>query len=537
MIKLNKIPKVIVTFGGVYSSLGKGIAVSSIGRILTSFGFKVSVIKMDPYLNINPGNMAPGQHGEVYVTYDGAQTDLDLGNYERFIGRHLTQLSNLTSGRIYWDILHKEEKGGFGGKTVQVIPHVTDYIKDRIATVADKDKPDFLLIEVGGTVGDIESVPFIEALSQLTSEWTINNVMSILLAPLISLGSTTGELKTKPAQHAIKNLRASSIYPSMLILRTAKKVDDETKEKLALTTHMPVEGMFNAIDQKSIYNIPISFYEQKIHEHIFKYFNMKVDPKRDTFKETWGKFFNKVSKLKKSINVALVGKYTKLHDAYFSLIEALKFAGYENDVKVNLVWMPCDDIKPQSYDKAFKNIQAVVVPGGFGDRGTESMIRILKYIREKNIPCLGICLGMQLMSMEFARNVLKLEDANSTEFAKDCEHKIYEMMDGNLRLGDQECLIEKGSIAEKIYKANKIDQRHRHRYGLINPEYIKQFNEKGLKMTSTGKYNNLIVAEFSELPTNRCYIGCQFHPEFHSRPKETDPIFTYLIQKGIEYSK
>ena len=537
MIKVTKIPKVIVTFGGVYSSLGKGIAVSSIGRILTSFGFKVSVLKMDPYLNINPGNMAPGQHGEVYVTYDGAQTDLDLGNYERFIGRHLTQLSNLTSGRIYCDILHKEEKGGFGGKTVQVIPHVTDYIKDRVAQLAEKDKPDFLLIEVGGTVGDSESVPFIEALSQLTSEWTIDNVMSILLVPLISLGSTTGELKTKPAQHAIKNLRSGSIYPSMLILRTAKAVDEETKEKLAITTHMPAEGMFNATDQKSIYNIPNNFYEQKIHEYIFKYFNMKVDPKRDTFKQTWGKFFNKVSKLKKTINVALVGKYTKLHDSYASLIEALKFAGYENNVKVNLVWMPCDDIKPKNFDKAFKKIQAVVIPGGFGDRGTESMINILKYIREKNIPCLGICLGMQLMAIEFARNVLGLDDANSTEFAKDCQYQIYQIMDGNLRLGDQDCLIKKGTVAETIYKANEIKQRHRHRYGMVNPAYIKLFNDKGFKISATSKYGKFTVAEFSELPNNRCYIGCQFHPEFHSRPKDTDPVFTYLIKKGIEYKK
>mgnify|MGYP004447075987 CR=1 FL=1 len=537
MNKLTKIPKVIIMFGGVYSSLGKGVAVSSIGRILTSYGFKVSVIKMDPYLNINPGNMAPGQHGEVYVTVDGAQTDLDLGNYERFIGRDLTQLSNLTSGRIYWDILHKEEKGGFGGKTVQVIPHVTDYIKNRVSEIAARDNPDFLLVEVGGTVGDIESVPFIEALSQLTSEWTINNVLSILLAPLISLGSTTGELKTKPAQHSIKTLRSSSIYPNMLILRTVKKVDDETKEKLALTTHMPIDGMFTAFDQKSVYDLPASFYEQKIHEYIFKYFNMNVDPAHDTFKQTWGKFFGKVSKLKKSINVALVGKYTKLHDAYASLIEALKFAGYENDVKVNLVWMPCDDIKPKDYAKTFKNIQAVVVPGGFGDRGTESMINILKCIRENHIPCLGICLGMQLMAIEYARNVLGWADSNSTEFSKNCQYPIYKMMDGNLRLGDQEVLINKNSVAANIYKAEKIKQRHRHRYGLIDPVYIKAFNEKGLIMSAISNYNNLTVAEFSELPTNKCYIGCQFHPEFHSRPKETDPIFTYLIKKGLESKK
>ncbi|MCF0227936.1 MAG: CTP synthase, partial [Malacoplasma sp.] len=298
MIKLTKKPKVIIMFGGVYSSLGKGIAISSIGRILASFGFKISVVKMDPYLNINPGNMAPGQHGEVYVTYDGAQTDLDLGNYERFIGRHLTQLSNLTSGRIYWDILHKEHDGGFGGKTVQVVPHVTDYIKDHIAKLIEKDTPDFLLIEVGGTVGDIESVPFIEALSQLTSELGIDNVLSILLAPLISLDSTTAELKTKPAQHSIKTLRSSSIYPNMLILRTNKKVDADTIEKLALTTHMPIEGMFVAADQKNVYNVPNSFYEQKIHNYIFDYFKIKVSPERDTFKQTWGKFFNQVSKIK-----------------------------------------------------------------------------------------------------------------------------------------------------------------------------------------------------------------------------------------------
>ncbi len=530
--------KIIVVFGGVYSSLGKGICTSSIGKILSNLNYKVSILKMDPYLNVDPETMTPSQHGEVYVTADGAQTDLDVGNYERFLNRDLTRFSNLTSGRIYFDIITKERTGGFKGKTVQVIPHVTNYIKEHIYKIIHLENPDFLLIEVGGTIGDIESVPFVESISQLTSEIGAQNLLSCLVSPLIYLNSTSGEIKTKPTQHSLKELRSGGIYPNLLILRSHLKPDTNTITKLAFNSHIEEKAIFLAQDVKSIYDLPKQFYKQKIHEYILHYFNLPCSKKNDQLFLKWTSYTHKINSIENTINIGLVGKYINLHDSYASLIEAIKFAGYINNVKVKLKWIEADELKQKDYSKTFRGIHGVVVPGGFGERGSEEIISIFKYLRIKNIPTLGICLGMQLMVIEFARNVLKLQDANSYEFNKETSNPIIQLIDGDLRLGNQECKIIEKTKASDLYKYPYIMQRHRHRYGLINEEYMKLLEQKGMIVSGISRhyYRNLLIAEIVEVPTNTFYMGCQYHPEFSSRPDDTDPIFCEFIKKSIHKS-
>lgn len=533
MAEKNK-TKVIIVFGGVYSSLGKGIVVSSIGKILTNLNKTVSVIKLDPYLNVDPGNMSPSQHGEVYVCKDGAQTDLDLGTYERFLEKELTQDSNVTSGRIYDEILKKERHGGYGGKTIQVVPHVTNAINERIFSIIQNENPDFLLVEVGGTVGDVESVSFVEALSQFILEYGEKNIMNCLLCPIIYLGSTTDELKTKPTQHSIRQLRSLCINPSLLILRSVVKVDKDTIAKLHFTTHIKEENIFVSPDLKSIYDLPVLLYNQNIHKAILNYFNIPYSQSEDKFAKTWISYMDHVKKINKEITIGLLGKYTSLHDAYMSVVEALRFAGYANNVNVNIKWIEADSFDEKQMPSVFKDCDGIIIPGGFGTRGIESLIKCINYIRTHNIPTMGICLGMQLMAIEYARNELGIKDAHSTEFEPATKSPIINLIDGSLQLGDQECKIVDKTIANRLYKANTILQRHRHRYAIFNPDYIDLFNKSNLKISMTMFYNNKTIVEFIENSKMTCYIGSQYHPEFHSKPHNVDPMIVYFIKQSIK---
>ena len=531
--------KVIFIFGGVYSSLGKGIVVSSIAKILTNLNKKVSVLKFDPYLNVDPGTMAPGQHGEVYVTKDGAQTDLDLGHYERFIGRELTQLSSVTSGRIYNEIIHREREGKYNGKTVQVIPHVTNEIKERIYQIIQSENPDFLIIEVGGTVGDSESIPFTEAISQFILEHGQENTIVCLVSPLISLSSTSGELKTKPTQHSIRQLRSLGVSPNFLILRSSVEVGQDTFEKIQLSSHIYKDNIFISPDLDSIYELPEKLYEQNIHLRIFNYFKIKYDKEKDTFKKNWVSYMNDVRAIKNSIKIALIGKYTNLHDAYASVLESLRLAGYENNVYVEIKWIDAETVTTSNIGTILKDCNGVVVPGGFGIRGIEGMIIAINYVRTHDIPFIGICLGMQLTCIEFARNVLGIQDANSTEFSSTTSNPVIDLIDGTFQLGNYECHIKEKTLASKIYKTNLIQQRHRHRYALFQPNYIEQLEKNGLKISGVRYYNNKIITEFVECDKLKCFIGCQYHPELHSKPKNVkpknvDPFFLYFIKQSTK---
>lgn len=530
MNNLVKKTKVIFIFGGVYSSLGKGTIISSIGKILTNNTKRVSVLKFDPYLNVNAGLISPSQHGEDFVTKDGIETDLDLGNYERFIEKELTKLSTVTSGRIYKEIIDCELSGGYKGKTIQVIPHVTNKIKEKIYNIINFEQPDFLLIEIGGTVGDAEWVPFTEAISQFIPEYGSENVLPILVSPLISLGSTNGELKTKPTQHSIKEIRTYGVFPNFLILRTSIKPDDEIYEKLELSSHIDRRNIFFSPDLKSIYDLPDILYKQKIHLRIFDYFNIKYIKDKDLFNKNWSSFMKKVNNIKKSIQIAIIGKYVSLHDAYVSLFEALRFAGYHANVNVNIKWIPANTVKTNNIAKLLKGCRGVVIDEveGFGNNGDENIILAINYIRKNNIPMIAIGSGMQLMCIEFARNVLGIKSANSAEFSKTDD--IIERINEGVLLGNHECTIEPKSTAFKLYKTNKINHRHANAYGMIDQKIISNFNKNGLNISMRMKKGNKIVAEFVENKKLKCYLGCQFHPEYHSKPKNVDPLFTYFIQ-------
>lgn len=530
----NKKTKVILVFGGVYSSLGKGVAVSSIAKILKNLGNEISMLKFDPYLNVDPGNMAPGQHGEVYVTKDGAQTDLDLGNYERYIEKELTQASNVTSGRIYNEIIKREREGNYGGKTVQIIPHVTNAIKDKIYHLINTESPNFLVIEIGGTVGDMESAPFIEALSQFIIEYGEQNVLTILLSPLISLNSTSGEVKTKPTQHSVKELRSLGITPNLLILRTGFPVEKSTIVKLSLNCHIPENKIFISSDAKIVYEVPVKFYEQNIHLSIYDYFGLKYDSSKNTF-SNWISYINDIKKIENKTKIALVGKYTDLHDAYCSLIEAIKLAGYVIHTNVEIKWIEAEQITKENISELVKDCGGILVPGGFGERGIDQMLIAIKYARESDIPFLGICLGMQLTCIEAARNLLGWENANSTEFNLDTKKRVIDLIDGSFRLGNQTCTIKPKSIAHKLYNSQTIEQRHRHRYALFHNDIIESLETVGIKSTMFGSYHEKQVVEFVENDKLRCFIACQYHPEFHCKPNNVDPIFTYFIEKSAKF--
>ena len=529
--------KYIFITGGVVSSLGKGIIAASLGKLLRARGFSVINQKFDPYINVDPGTMSPFQHGEVFVTDDGAETDLDLGHYERFTDTNLGKFNNVTSGSVYQRVIEKERKGDYLGATVQVIPHITNEIKSRIAGATKQFKPDFQLIEIGGTIGDIESLPFIESIRQFKSEVGIGNAISVHCTLLPYL-PTSGELKTKPSQHSVSVLRSYGIQPEILVCRTTRAIPKTEKEKLALFCSVPKDAVIECRDMKSIYEVPLALEEQKMADVILQMLGVKS--KQPDLKG-WEKLVEKIKNPKKTVKVAIAGKYTKLSDAYISVVEALKHAGYANDAAIEVKWINSEEcIDEKRCKELLKEVQAVVVPGGFGVRGIEGKLNVIKYARENNLPFLGLCLGMQCAVIEYARNVAGLKGANSAEFDENAQYPVIDLMmeqknvkgyGGTMRLGAYDCILKKGSVAAKAYGKEKISERHRHRYE-VNNEYLKQIADAGLVFS--GMSPDGMLAEVVELPKNDWFVASQFHPEFKSRPDKPHPLFKGLIDAAVK---
>ena len=528
--------KYIFITGGVVSSLGKGIVAASLGKLLRARGFSVINQKFDPYINVDPGTMSPFQHGEVFVTDDGAETDLDLGHYERFTDTSLGKFNNVTSGSVYQTVIEKERRGDYLGATVQVIPHITNEIKSRVLGATKQFKPDFQLIEIGGTIGDIESLPFIEAIRQFKTEIGIGNAISIHTTLLPYL-PTSGELKTKPSQHSVQVLRSYGIQPEILVCRTAKPIPKTEKEKLALFCSVPKEAVIECRDMKSIYEVPLALEDQNMAHVVLDM--LRVED-READLTNWKKLVENIKNPHGVVKVAIAGKYTKLSDAYISVVESLKHAGYADDVKVEIKWInseECVDMK--KCKELLSDVQAVVVPGGFGIRGIEGKLNVIRYARENNLPFLGLCLGMQCAVIEYARNVVGIKDANSKEFDENAQNPVIDLMleqknvhgyGGTMRLGAYDCVLKKGSKAEKAYGAERISERHRHRYE-VNNEYIDRIAEKGLVFS--GMSPDGMLAEVVELPQLDWFVACQFHPEFKSRPERPHPLFKGLIDAVV----
>lgn len=526
--------KYVFVTGGVVSGLGKGITASSIALLLKSRGYKVFMQKFDPYFNVDPGTMNPIQHGEVFVTYDGCETDLDLGHYERFIDEELNYTSNITSGKIYKSVIEKERKGDFLGATVQMVPHITNEIKNKIYEAGVSSNADIVITEIGGTVGDIESQAFIEALRQVQYELGKNNTFFVhcTLIPYI-FGS--GELKTKPTQNSVKDLRNMGISPDALVCRAPFSTTDAIKNKLSLFCSIPVTNIIDSIDVNNIYEIPINYYKQNIDEIILKQFELPIK-KADL--KYWEDLINTVNNLDNELEISLVGKYIELHDAYISVAESLKHAGYKVNKKIKINWVDSESLEKESANlkEVFKNSKGILVPGGFGSRGIEGKIKAINYARVNKIPFLGICLGMQLAVIEFARNVCSLEDANSTEFNPLCKNPVIDLMEsqkaiinmgGTLRLGNYECSLVKDTLAYKDYKEDIILERHRHRYE-FNNNYKELLESKGMVFSGFNTKANLV--EIIELPNHPHFIASQFHPEFKSRPTKPHPLFMSFIE-------
>ena len=535
--------KYIFITGGVVSSLGKGIAAASLGALLESRGLSVSLIKVDPYINVDPGTMSPFQHGEVFVTNDGTETDLDLGHYERFVRFEASKKNNFTAGKVYETVIRNERKGKYLGGTVQVIPHITNEIKKRIKEGGQGK--DIALVEIGGTVGDIESQPFVEAIRQMALEMTSSSwaFVHLTLVPFIK---ASGELKTKPTQHSVKELRALGISPDCLICRSEQELPKDEKKKIALFCSVQQDNVISMHDVETVYSIPLLLNKQKVDQIILNKLKIKTsEPKLSD----WKRVVNASLKPQKEVNVAFVGKYTELQDSYKSINEALEHAGIKHKTKVNINFVLAETITSRNVKKILSQSDAVLVPGGFGDRGVEGMILACKYARENKIPYLGICLGMQVALIEYARNVLKLKGAHSTEFNSKTKHPIIALitewsdisgkkeqrnknsdMGGTMRLGGQVCELKKSSNAYKMYKNEEIVERHRHRYE-VNPNYIDQLSGAGLDIVGKSKDGRLV--EMIEINDHKWFLACQFHPEFTSNPRDGHPIFNSYIKSTI----
>ena len=533
----------IFVTGGVVSSLGKGLSSASLAYLLKSQGYKVRIRKMDPYLNVDPGTMSPFQHGEVYVTDDGAETDLDLGHYERFTNISAKKSDNITTGRIYSDIIKKERRGEYLGKTVQVIPHVTERIKSFITE--DIKNEDFVICEIGGTVGDIESLPFLEAIRQFSNERGKNKSLFIHLT-LVPFLKSSNEIKTKPTQHSVKELRSLGIQPDIVICRSQKSIPLDQRKKISLFCNLQIENVIETVDVKTIYEAPISFYKEKLDKQVLKYFKLK--PKKKVNLNPWKKISKIVLKSKKEVNIAIIGKYVNLKDAYKSLDEALIHGGVSNNVKVNLIRMESDKIKSSEIKKNLKNISGILIPGGFGKRGTDGKIAAINFARKNKIPFFGICFGMQMAVIEFAKNVLKIKKAGSTELDKKCypviglinewnkDGKILKgtnkNLGGTMRLGSYEAKLRHNSKIQKIYKLNNIFERHRHRYE-VNGSMKDKFEKKGLIFSGLSPDEQL--PEIIELNNHPWFLGVQFHPEFKSRPLTPHPLFSSFIKAAKNF--
>jgi CTP synthase len=531
---MNKTKYIFVT-GGVMSSLGKGLAAASIGALLESRGLRVTLQKLDPYINIDPGTMNPYQHGEVYVTDDGAETDLDLGHYQRFTHANLTQKNNFTTGKVYDSVISKEREGKYLGKTVQVIPHITDEIKSRILDVADDN--DVVIVEIGGTVGDIESLPFLEAVRQLRSDLGRGNTLFVHLT-YVPYVAPAGELKTKPTQHSVKELLQTGIQPDVILCRTDRFLSREIKEKIALFCNVKIEAVITAKDVETIYEVPIIFHQEGLDEIIVDSLNMWT--KRPDISE-WNVIVDKFTNVQSDVTIGVVGKYVSLKDAYKSLHEALAHGGIANDSRVNIKYVDSEDIESNGVEKLLADVQGILVPGGFGKRGFEGKIRAIRFAREQKVPFFGICLGLQMAVVEFARNVCGLDGAHTSEFGSDISHPVVDLMEGQktirdkggtMRLGAYPCLLKRGTFAHSAYQCDEITERHRHRYE-VNNRYHETFEKHGLILSGLSPDGKLV--EMIEIKNHPWFVGCQFHPEFKSTPLKPHPLFRDFIKVAMEY--
>jgi CTP synthase len=529
--------KFIFVTGGVVSSLGKGVSASSLGLLLKQRGYRVTIQKFDPYINVDPGTMNPFQHGEVYVTDDGAETDLDLGHYERFLDVNMTKANNTTTGQVYFDVINKERRGDFLGATVQVIPHITDEIKYRMTKLSELGDYDIIITEIGGTIGDIESLPFIEAMRQLMLEFGRKNTLSIHVT-LVPYLTAAGEVKTKPTQHSVKNLLELGIQPDFLICRSEKKLDKEIRGKIALFCNVDTKSVISAYDCKSIYEVPLILFKEKFDVHVLEKLHL---PERKIKLEEWENCVNGIKNPSSSVDIALVGKYTEHHDAYKSIMESFIHAGAENNTKVNVRSISAEQFETEDPGKLLNGISAILVPGGFGERGIEGKIQAVKFARENNIPFFGICLGMQCAVIEFARNICGLHKAHSSEFKKNNfsvidlmpDQKSIKNMGATMRLGAYPCIVQEGTLARKAYKSDYISERHRHRFE-VNNKFRSILSENGMVFSGLSPDRELV--EMIELPGHPWFLGCQFHPELKSRATKAHPLFRDFVKAAMKYS-
>lgn len=538
MIKRNKVKYIFVT-GGVVSSLGKGITASSLGLLLKQRGFKVTIQKFDPYINVDPGTMNPFQHGEVYVTDDGAETDLDLGHYERFLNANMTKANNTTTGQVYHEVITKERRGDFLGATVQVIPHITDEIKYRMQKLSEVGDYEIIITEIGGTVGDIESLPFIEAMRQLMLHVGRKNAISIHVT-LVPYIQSAGEVKTKPTQHSVKKLLELGIQPDILICRSEKKLAKEFREKIALFCNVESKSVISAYDCSSIYEVPIILFKEKFDQIILKKLGI---PERKIKLDDWEFLVNKIKVPSKEVEIAVCGKYVEHRDAYKSIAESFVHAGAENDAKVNIRWINAEDCEINDLNKYLSNIDGLLIPGGFGERGIEGKIKAVQFARENDIPFFGICLGLQCAVIEYARNVCGISNANSSEFRKNNRYSVIDIMPdqkniknmgGSMRLGAYPCMIEQGTKAWEAYKTDYITERHRHRYE-VNNRFRSQLSESGMQFSGLSPDKELV--EIIEVPANSWFVGCQFHPELKSRATKAHPLFREFVKAALKYKE
>ncbi len=528
--------KYIFVTGGVVSSLGKGITAASLGRLLKNRGLKVTIQKFDPYINVDPGTMSPYQHGEVFVTDDGAETDLDLGHYERFIDINLSKLSNVTTGKIYSHVLKKERRGDYLGGTVQVIPHITNEIKERIMKAGHDTNADVVITEIGGTVGDIESLPFLEAIRQIKSDIGTDNVLYIHCT-LIPYLKAAGEMKTKPTQHSVKELRSLGIQPNIIVVRTEMPISQDMKDKLALFCDIDKNAVIECLDADTLYKVPLMLQDQKMDDIVCNHLKLQTP---DADMTEWKELVEKVTNLSKTVTIGLVGKYVELQDAYISVVESLKHAGYTFDADIKVKWINSEEVTKENVEELLGNVDGVLVPGGFGDRGIEGKIVAIEYARTHKKPFLGICLGMQLASIEFARNVLGLEDANSSEINPATtnpvidllpEQKDVEDLGGTLRLGLYPCKVKPGTKTAEAYKDEVVYERHRHRYE-FNNHYREDMEKHGFIFSGTSPDGRLV--EIVELKDHPWFVASQFHPEFISRPTRPQPLFRDFVKASLE---
>ncbi|MCX7837269.1 MAG: CTP synthase [candidate division WOR-3 bacterium] len=535
--------KYVIITGGVVSSLGKGIATASIGFLLKTHGFSVNPLKFDPYINVDPGTMNPYQHGEVFVTEDGAETDLDLGHYERFLDTNLSKENNVTAGQVYLSVIEKEREGIFLGGTIQVVPHITNEIKERVRKVANEH--DVVLVEIGGTVGDIESLPFLEAMRQLRLEEGRENVLYIHLT-LVPFIKSANEFKTKPTQHSVNELRRIGIQPDIILCRTERPLPKEAKDKIALFCNVSKEAVIEGIDTENIYKIPLIFKEQKLDWLICQYLSLKTKETGLKIWQAWLDFVNKLENPEREIKIAIVGKYTSLRDAYKSVIEAVNHACGHLSLKPNIKWIEATDLEEEVKKKGkeilkdyFSDVCGIIVPGGFGFRGIEGKIFAIEYARKNNLPFLGLCVGLQCAVIEFSRNVLGLKEANSQEFDLNTKYPVIHLLEsqkgikkkgGTMRLGAYPCLLKEDTIAFRAYQAKRIYERHRHRYE-VNNEYIELLEKKGMVVSGIYEKENLV--EIIELKDHPFFVATQFHPEFKSRPLRPHPLFLAFVKACV----